>query len=242
VKGRHLARRYVQGFIPRIVPMMDAKQWRTLNKKPAEMRALNPVERQVVTLEASLFLGLQSSVEIVRHRLAYAKLVRSRYCPPRTLPVDDLIDRLMALVSIPEPKGGARSGPRLSDVRSLLEDLVERRLKPGRDVIVKGRMVQASNASLAAHLGCSKSTVHAALQWLKNREIVILEPGPLSTNIWVVRFRSETVSRPRVHPLIAAPDDAEKVCMHNFRNSYKSRFWRAIVKLVKRSRGSARLR
>lgn len=234
MRGRHLAQRYAQGFIPRIVPMLDPNHWRSLNAKPTEVRALDPVARQVVTLDASLMLGMQSSVDLVKRRLLYAKRIRLRYCPPRRLPVDDLIDRLTALVSIPEPKGDARSAPRLSDVRSLLDDLVERRLEPGRDVIVKGRMVEASNASLAAHLGCSKSTVHAALQWLREREIVTLEPGPLWTNIWVVRLRSETVSRPRAHPLIAAPDDAEKVSPHDCCNSYKSRFLRAIAKLVKK--------
>lgn len=234
VKGRDLARRYARGFIPRLIPMMNAKQWRTLNKRLDEIRALGAVERQVVTLEASLILGLQPSVEIARRRIAYAKLVRSRYCPPRKLPVDDLIDRLTALVSIPELKVRARSGPRLSEVRSLLEDLVERRLKPPHNVSVQGRMVAASNASLAAHLGCSKSTVHAALQWLSERKIVTLEPGPVWTEIWVIRFRREPVSRTRAHPLIAGPDVAEKVSPHDFGDCHKSGFSRAIARLMKK--------
>ena len=234
MRGRQLAQRYAQGFIPRIVPLLDASQWQHLNKRPSEIRALDRVARQVITLNASLTLGLHTSVELVRRRIAYAKRVRSRYCPPRKLPVDDLIDQLTALVWVPDPQGGPRSGPRLSDLRSLLDDLVRRRVEPGPGVKVEGRMIVASTASLAAHLGCSKSTVHAALQWLGDRRIVALEPGASCTKVWVIRLRGELVSGPRAHPMMAAQADAKKISPPVLCSLYRSRLCGAIARLAKK--------
>jgi len=170
--------------LPRIVPLNTSRPWKTLGlSRTAFFNQFSYLERQTRTLELLIARGDWGVVENVRRRLAAAKQGRIPYSvePQAALRLIEALEQILLKPPSMEKKRANRA-PRLSDVRDLIEG----------DARIDGSdEIATTTASLAGRLGCSKSTVHKALQALRNRGIVGLEPHARGTRIKVLRFRRD---------------------------------------------------
>lgn len=196
-KEQKAIHRWKNGRIPRVVPIAH-QVWKTVGMgRRKYYRVTNPVERQVLAYNAAVKAEATMVIDVVKRRLARVRHMRAQFLRTDRLPVDDLLDAFAKVqVDPPPPTPPRRKRHKTSDVRTLLENVSDgSQLIPGADRLEDGSIF-TTTAALAAHLSCSKATIHGGLRRLKEYGAINFVPTRKGTRIMLLRRRGEPVGTP----------------------------------------------